>query len=86
MSGRFTTAREPRESGCSGSEMVEMRSVNGLAALADVAQGVRQHDMLENFLIRRPDERNSALDLLTVDLLLVDRLCATVILAVRLGR
>lgn len=27
ISGRFTTAREPRERGCSGSEMVEMRSV-----------------------------------------------------------
>ena len=26
MSGRLTTAREPRERGCSGSEMVEMRS------------------------------------------------------------
>jgi len=27
ISGRLTTAREPRERGCSGSEMVEMRSV-----------------------------------------------------------
>ena len=27
MSGRFTTAREPRERGCSGSEMVDMRSI-----------------------------------------------------------
>lgn len=27
MSGRLTTAREPRERGCSGSEMVEMRSM-----------------------------------------------------------
>lgn len=26
MSARLTTAREPRERGCSGSEMVEMRS------------------------------------------------------------
>jgi hypothetical protein len=26
ISGRLTTAREPRESGCSGSEMDEMRS------------------------------------------------------------
>ena len=26
MSGRLTTAREPRERGCSGSEIVEMRS------------------------------------------------------------
>lgn len=26
ISGRFTTAREPRESGCSGSEIDEMRS------------------------------------------------------------
>lgn len=29
MSGRFTTAREPSESGCSGSEMDEMRSTAG---------------------------------------------------------
>lgn len=29
MSGRFTTAREPRESGCSGSEIVDMRSASG---------------------------------------------------------
>ena len=26
MSGRLTTAREPSDSGCSGSEMVDMRS------------------------------------------------------------
>lgn len=26
MSARLTTAREPRDSGCSGSEMVEIRS------------------------------------------------------------
>lgn len=26
MSARFTTAREPRERGCSGSEIVDMRS------------------------------------------------------------
>jgi hypothetical protein len=32
ISGRLTTAREPRERGCSGSEIVEMRSggVSGL--------------------------------------------------------
>jgi len=29
MSGRLTTASEPSESGCSGSEMVEMRSSDG---------------------------------------------------------
>ncbi len=29
MSGRLTTAREPRERGCSGSEIVEIRSVRG---------------------------------------------------------
>jgi hypothetical protein len=27
MSGRLMTAREPRERGCSGSEMVAMRSI-----------------------------------------------------------
>jgi hypothetical protein len=26
ISGRFTTAREPRDSGCSGSEMVDIKS------------------------------------------------------------
>lgn len=28
MSGRFTTPREPSERGCSGSHMVEMRSID----------------------------------------------------------
>lgn len=34
MSGRFTTARDPRERGCSGSEIVEMRSVNGAPSIS----------------------------------------------------
>lgn len=29
MSGRLTTAREPKDSGCSGSEIVEIRSARG---------------------------------------------------------
>jgi hypothetical protein len=30
MSGRLTTASEPRESGCSGSEIVEIRSISSV--------------------------------------------------------
>jgi hypothetical protein len=34
ISGKLTTASEPKESGCSGSEMVEMRSMRLLLVLA----------------------------------------------------
>jgi hypothetical protein len=72
-SARLTTAREPRERGCSGSEMVEMRSGGALAGVHLFIRSQRCEGM----------DGGMILGGLTVDFLLIDRLLSQLLLGIR---